>query len=184
MTTDISTTTIPALMREQLAAAHALLEATMSDVTSEQARWIPPGIANPLGATYAHVVCSEDIIVQGLLQATAPLAVTDWASRTGLSEPMPTPGQEWAQYPAWTRRVQVDLVALKAYAQAVYAATDAYLARLSDADMNRELDLTALGMGHQRLASAFTLLVLNHVGTMTGEIACLKGLQGGKGYPF
>jgi hypothetical protein len=27
-------------------------------------------------------------------------------------------------------------------------------------------------------------LVLNHIGTETGEIACLKGLQGARGYPF
>ena len=36
----------------------------------------------------------------------------------------------------------VDLTALKAYAEAVHAATDAYLAGLSDVDLDRELDLT------------------------------------------
>jgi len=28
------------------------------------------------------------------------------------------------------------------------------------------------------------LLVLNHIGTETGEISVLKGIQGAKGYPF
>ena len=94
------------------------------------------------------------------------------------------PGPQWAEYPGWTRRVRVDLPALRSYAQAVYAATDAYLDTLTDADFARPFDLSALGLGQQTLASALTILVLNHVGTMTGEIACLKGLQGAKGYPF
>jgi hypothetical protein len=34
------------------------------------------------------------------------------------------------------------------------------------------------------VASTLTLLLLNHIGTETGEIACLKGLQGARGYPF
>jgi hypothetical protein len=27
-------------------------------------------------------------------------------------------------------------------------------------------------------------LVLNHIGTETGEISALKGIQGAKGYPY
>ena len=34
------------------------------------------------------------------------------------------------------------------------------------------------------VGSALTLLVFNHIGTSTGEIAWLKGLQGARGYPF
>jgi hypothetical protein len=40
--------------------AAELLEMTMADVTAEQACWRPPGIANPLGATYAHALCDLD----------------------------------------------------------------------------------------------------------------------------
>jgi hypothetical protein len=35
-------------------------------VTQAQAEFAPPGIANPRGATYAHVVWSEDMVVQGM----------------------------------------------------------------------------------------------------------------------
>ena len=172
------------LLRQQVRIAHDILEATMADVTPEQAHWAPPGIANPLGATYAHVVVSEDFVINGMFRRQAPLNATTWAARTGLSEPMPTPASPaWSEYPVWTRQVRVDLEALREYSRAVYAETDQYLASLSDADLEQPLDLSQIGLGPQTVASTLTLLLLNHIGTETGEIACLKGLQGARGYP-
>ena len=55
---------------------------------------------------------------------------------------------------------------------------------LADADLDRELDRSGVGMGKQRLSWVLNLLLLNHVGTETGEIAVLKGIQGARGYPF
>ena len=175
-----------AFIREAAQVGHWYLEGTMADVTAEQAHYLPPGRANPLGATYAHVLCSEDLIVNGMLRQAAPLSASTHAEKTGLSEPMPMPGTpNWNDaYAAWARRVHVDLAALKSYGADVYAATDAYLASLSDADLSRELDLSAVGFGQQKLGWMLNLLVLNHVGTETGEIAVLKGIQGAKGYPF
>jgi hypothetical protein len=48
------------LLRAQFKAAHDVLAGTMEGVTADQAHWSPPGLANPLGATYAHVLTSED----------------------------------------------------------------------------------------------------------------------------
>jgi hypothetical protein len=172
------------LLRRQVQLAHGTLEATMADVTAELAHAVPPGIANPLGATYAHLVCSEDLLVQGMLKQGALLGASTLAGRTGLSEPMPNPGPGQSAYADWTRRVRVDLPALRAYAQAVYAATDAYLASLHDIDLERPMDLSFVGLGQQTLGVMLSLLVLHHIGTETGEIACLKGLQGVRGYPF
>jgi len=181
----VSNTAI-AFIREAAQVGHWYLEGTMADVTAEQAHYAPPGRANPLGATYAHLLCSEDLIVNGMLKQTAPLSISTHAGKTGLSEPMPMPGSpDWsAAYAAWARRVQVDLAALKGYGADVYAATDAYLATLSDGDLHRELDLSGVGFGTQKLGWMLNLLLLNHVGTETGEIAVLKGIQGAKGYPF
>jgi DinB family protein len=175
-----------AFIREGAQLGHWYLDGTMADVTSEQAHYAPPGRANPIGATFAHLVCSEDLIVNGMLRQQAPLSASSHAEGTGLSEPMPMPGSpDWAEaYGAWTRRVQIDLTALRLYSAAVYAATDAYLAGLSDTDLDRELDLTAVGFGKQKLSWMLNLLVLNHIGTETGEISALKGIQGAKGYPF
>src|SRR5919198_5378561 len=123
MSAQTVTSTRVDLLQRIVRDARQVLDGTMADVTQSQLDFIPPGIANPLGATYAHVVCSEDMAVQGMFRQGAPLFASSWAGRTGLSEPMPMPGPEWAKYPAWTRSVKVDLPALRAYAQAVAAAT-------------------------------------------------------------
>jgi DinB superfamily len=184
MSSTTVTNTRVEFLRRIVRDARQVLEGTMADVTQAQVDYIPPGIANPLGATYAHVVCTEDMVVQGMFRQLAPLAATSWAGRTGLSEAMPVPGPEWENYGPWTRRVKVDLPALRAYAQAVADETDTWLAALAEAELDRPLDLTGAGLGQHTLASAIALLVANHIGTETGEIAVLKGIQGARGYPM
>jgi hypothetical protein len=171
-----------ALLRDQLRDAHAALERTVDGLDAAEVGWVPPGTANPIGATLAHVVIAEDVLVHAILQGGAPLLASTWARRTGLSEPMPMPGPGWGDYPAWTRRVRVDLDDTMAYARATWDSSDAYLAALSDADLDRELDLAALGGGRRTVGWAAARLLVGHVDSITGEIACLKGLQGRGGY--
>jgi hypothetical protein len=166
------------LLREQIQQAHGLLEATMEDVTSEQAHWTPPGTANPLGATYVHAIAGEDAVIHMLLQGGTPLYAAGWAERTGVSEIQPLSTSEWA------RRVRVDLPTLRRYAQAVHAASDAYLAALADADLGRTVDLSKLGLGQVTVGYILSRLLIGHVDAMCGEISCLKGLQGARGYPM
>src|ERR1051326_9347923 len=109
MTTQPLTGARVELLRRIVRDARLVLDGTMADVTQAQVDFIPPGIANPLGATYAHVVCSEDMVVQGMFRQAAPLSASSFAGRTGLSEPMPMPGPAWADYAPWTRRVKIDL---------------------------------------------------------------------------
>jgi hypothetical protein len=184
MSSTTATNTRVELLRRIVRDARQVLDGTMADVTQTQVDYLPPGIANPLGATYAHVVCSEDMVVQGMFRQAAPLFASTWAGRTGLSEPMPMPGPDWPNYRPWTRRVKVDLAALRGYAQAVAAETDAWLGGLSDAELDRPMDLTGAGLGQHTWDSAIALLVANHLGTETGEIAVLKGIQGARGYPM
>jgi DinB superfamily len=184
MSTHTVTSVRAELLRRVVRDARQVLDATMADVTQAQVDFIPPGIANPLGATYAHVVCSEDMVVQGMFREAAPLLASTWAGRTGLSEPMPVPGPGWADYGPWTRRVKVDLDALRAYTQAVATQTDTWLAGLSEADLDQPMDLSGVGLGQHTWATAIALLLANHLGTETGEIAVLKGIQGARGYPM
>src|SRR4051812_24946993 len=133
------------LLRMQLNIAHQTMEGTMEGVTDEMAHWMPPGRANPIGASYAHTVQAEDAIVNGIFKQEAPLYASRWLNKTGFSEPMPSVGPEWGDYPNWTRRVKVDVPALREFAQAVYANTDQYLADLKPEDLDRQLDLTSIG---------------------------------------
>ena len=172
---------VPCVLREQIEGAHEILEDTMADVTPEQARWSPPGRANPLGATYAHAILAEDMLINGLLRGSAPLVATSFAAKAGLSEPPPPPDQDFGD---WARRVQVDLTALRQYAQAVYGNTTDYIRSLSEDDLNRTIDMTSMGLGKQSLAWVLGNIVLWHINAHCGEVSCLKGLQGARGYPF
>jgi len=167
-----------ALLREQIQQAHAFLEATMDGVTAEQAHWTPPGIANPLAATYVHALASEDLAINMVLKGGAPLYATVLAEKTGISEIQPLTTAEWAH------RVSIDLPTTRNYAQAVHAATDAYLATLTDEDLARVLDLTSFGLGQMTVGTLLNRMILGHVDNMAGEISVLKGLQGAQGYPI
>ncbi|WP_220196124.1 DinB family protein [Ktedonospora formicarum] len=166
------------LLREQIQQAHGFLGATMEGVTEEQAHWTPLGTANPLAATYVHAIASEDLAINMVLKGGAPLYASEWANKTGISDVQPLSSPEWA------RSVRIDLPQTLSYAQAVHAATDAYLATLTDEDLDRDLDLTAFGLGHMTVGVILNRMVLGHVDNMTGEISVLKGLQGTKGYPI
>jgi hypothetical protein len=175
------------LLRELMKNVNDLLEGTMADVTPEQAHWIPPGAAMPIGAHYAHVVLSQDGAVNGVFKGGVPLFAVGWAGKNGVSElpPSPDPGKPgFTDWSGWSRKVKVDLPAMRKYAMAVYAATDEYLATLSPEDLERPVDLTALGLGKSTMGWVITNGIVGNGFTHCGEISCLKGLQGKRGYPL
>jgi hypothetical protein len=164
--------------RQALKAGFEILHMVVADLTPAQAHWQPPGIANPAGAQYAHAALSADAVAIGMLQGLSPLFIASWAGRTGVSQPQPQATLEWA------RTVQVDLPALHAYTAAVAAAVDAYIAGLSENDLERLVDLSAFGQGQRTVDWVLSAVVTGHLNNMAGEISVLKGLQGAKGYPF
>lgn len=170
------------ILHEQLKDAHSVVEATMEGVTDEIAASMPPGKANPIAGTYAHLLFSEDFFVHGLLQQKTPLYESDWKEKTGISELQPT---EWAEaYPKWLKEVTVEVSKAREYAQAVYASTENYLASLTDADLERDIDMSAFGMGDKKLSYVISAFFIGHARDINGEISVLKGIQGLKGYQW
>jgi hypothetical protein len=165
-------------IRDSLKWGHEIIAMVVADLTPEMAHDCPPGLANPIGATYAHAVAGEDGVVNGLLRGQSPLYATTWAGRTGISDP------QFQQSTEWARSVQVDAAQLAEYFQAVAADTDAWLGSLTEADLDRELDLTSQGLGKRTLGWCLHALVIGHLHNMAGEISALKGTQGAQGYPF
>jgi hypothetical protein len=123
-------TSARALLRWQLQVAHDLLDGAIGPLSPEAVRRRPSGPAARAATCYAGALLNEDLIVNGVLAAGEPLAMTTWAGRTGVSElpPMAIP----IDWQAWVRRVRLDLAHLRPYALAIRAATDAYLAGLPD----------------------------------------------------
>jgi hypothetical protein len=170
------------MLRQQIQDARELMEATMADVTPELAGWLPEGKALPIAAHYAHTLVSEDMGLHGLVLGTAPLAVAGWEGKTGFAAPPGFgPGQSWEQ---WARETRFDLTAMREYAAAVYAATDECLAGLTDEALAGTVDLRPVGFDERSLAWFLTTGWATNVHLHSGEISCLKGLRGLKGYPM
>ena len=166
------------VLRQQLKEAHDWMEGTMQGVTSQHLHWQPPGKANTLAACYIHVVMGEDWAINTLLKGGAPLAATTHAGKAGFSEPPPAdPTVSWYE---WGRRVKVDLPAMQKYAQAVYANSDKYLSTLKESELDQKIDTP---LGAQTRLWLLSNVVIGHIHNFAGEISCLKGLQGLKGYP-
>jgi len=170
----MSNNTAMTLLRNLYQSGHGWLEGTVQGVTAEVAHWQPPGRSLPIAAEYAHVVFSEDALFAQMLANKPPMFMS---TPSGASEP-PPPGN-WND---WGRRVQLDLDVAHAYAQQVYAATDAYLAACNDDVLGQPCDLSSIGMEMQTKAVLIGLLLQN-IHNHAGEISCLKGLQGLQGYP-
>jgi hypothetical protein len=170
------------ILLEQLKDAHKWLEETMEGVTDDVAHFMPPGTANPIAGTYAHVVMSEDFFVNVLLKKSAPLMETEFKDKTGASELQPS---EWVTaYPKWLKEVKIDVIKMREYAKAVFSASEEYLATLSDEDLFKEVELSAFGMGMRPVHAVIGGMVVCHARDIMGEISVLKGIQGLKGYPF
>lgn len=164
--------------RNQYRMAHEWLEGTIDGMTTEQLHYQPEGNANPAGAQYCHHVQGLDGAILGMLRGAAPLLAGEFAGKFGTE----TTG-EFGHWGDWARTTKVDIDAARAYAKAVYAAVDAYLAGLSDDDLDEQIDLSVFGMGDQPKSAMLDILLLD-TALHTGEISAIKGLQGLKGYPF
>jgi hypothetical protein len=170
------------ILLNQLKAAHGALEQTMDGVTDEVAHFMPPGTANPIAGTFSHVVFTEDLFLHNFLTKTKPLLETKFKNKTGASEIQPSDWQ--IAYPKWLKVVTVDIKQFRKYAKAVFAESETYLASLTDADLEKEVDMNAFGMGKRKTYDFMANLISGHIYPIMGEIAVLKGIQGIKGYPF
>jgi hypothetical protein len=167
-----------AVIRQQLAFVHDALERTMASCSPEAlAKNLPDATISNIGSIYAHTVFSEDGIVQGMLQGTAPLFHQQgWGARLSVQMPA-SPGMNLE----WGRAVKLELPAFQEYAQAVYQATESFVQSLSAADLTRPVRAP---FGETDVAFLVNVVLVTHVPTHTGEIAALKGAQGLPGLPF
>ena len=171
---------VQTLLAQQFGGARGILQQTMADVRPEDLhRAVPGATLGSIGHIYAHVVHGEDALLHGMILGQPPLWVTGgFAERTGLA-----PNQPGQPDPTlYDRMAQLDPAVLQAYADATFAATDAYLAQAGEAEMDRIVETGF--MGPMPVAAILANVLVWHIIEHTGEIAALKGVFGQKGLPF
>ena len=155
-----------------------ILFGVTADLTQEQADWEPPGTAMSIGTLYWHTVTGTDHVVHGWGLGQPAIAQTgDWEEKVVVWQ---EPAQE-GDHAATVRPVRVDLAAMHDYARAVSEAAQAWLGTLAPDDLERIVETP---LGELQLGPMLETFVVWHVSAHTGEISALKGLQGGRGYPF
>ena len=77
--------------------------------------------------------------------------------------------------------MQLDLAQSRAYGDAVFTAMTEFV---STVDLDREMDLSAMGVGQKTVSWWISQAVIAHLLVLTGEIVALKGIQGLKGDMF
>ena len=171
------------LVKYQLKDAHTTFESTVADIKSIHLHKLPGGKALPLGSLVAHLAFSEDVIVHGMLQGTAPLYAASWKGKTGASAHLPAMDDKWKEaHIEWSQTVKIKLPELLKYTKAVFAATEKYVSTLKDKDLEKEVDLGS--WGKKSVVSLLTGFVIAHTNSLTGEISAIKGVNGAQGYPF
>jgi hypothetical protein len=166
------------LVQFSLGNAFGILGQVTADLTQEQADWVPPGIANPIGALYWHTMTSVDYVVHKWCQEEEPLSQgAGWQERVLIAGGQDG-GEETLEQ---MRAMRVNLPELHNYAQAVAEAAQGWLSSLEPQDLEREVSTS---LGEQTLAQLLETFVIWHINAHCGEVAALKGCLGAKGYPF
>ena len=170
----------PTVLRTGLGFAHQVLESVIKNLDAETLHSQIPGstLGSP-AAIYAHAVFDEDLFVQRSVQGKPTVYESgDWTARTGV--PIPPNALQSLE---WDASVRInDLAGFRAYARAVYTATDEYLAGLTDTDLDRKVE--AGQMGQMPLGEYITRFSLWHLTSHQGEISAVLGAMGKKGLGF
>ena len=165
--------------QQQLTLSRGTLRHMLSDCDPELLnKSLADATIGSIASIYAHVVFGEDAFVQSRFQGKPTIYQSGgWEQRTGI----PFPGIPPAITPEWARALKMDLSTFQEYAEAVFAATDSYLANLPDSELERKVQGV---LGEYTLGWGIAILLGQHAAQHSGEIAALKGVQGLKGLPF
>ncbi len=163
------------LLRSQYAFAQDNLEAAIDRCSPELlTRTIEGSLTNPIGATYAHTVMTQDLVlVRGVMGREPVYLASGVGERVGFELPeSPVISQDY------TTSLSFELGPLREYAAAVRAAVDGYLESAPDEDLQAEMPF---GPTPRTKLWVFGTLGVWHVATHQGEIAALMGLEGVQG---
>jgi hypothetical protein len=160
-------------LKRQMAGMRRMVDMTMKDVTPELFNWAPPGTANTISATFIHFTSAEDNFVQGIIQGKPRLWDTGgWSEKTGVKK-TPGIGENWDEF----KHTALVPAPFLEYQKEVWAASDAYLAKLTGEELDRKVKFA----GGERTVAEMLLLAASQSLSHAGEIAALKGVQGAKG---
>ena len=160
-----------AYIQRALAFAHAAL-ADARNGTDEQLHFVPDHGSHSIAWCLWHTTRIEDLLVNVRFKGGAPIWDKAWADKTGL--PLEGFGTNMDDDEAQAVHIG-DMAAFQQYQEAVWAATDEFLRKASDAELEREIPSRT---GTESVGEAISLHMIGHFNGHRGEINTLRGMQG------
>ncbi|MCY3887124.1 MAG: DinB family protein [Chloroflexi bacterium] len=143
------------------------------NVNEEHLHFTPDRQAHSVAWVLWHAARIEDSIIQRVAQEKDLVwKQSDWAARSGL----PARGIGTGQSPEEAQQLRItNREAFGEYAEAVAAATEAYLRDATDAELAREVQV---GDRTETVGGAILLHLITHLNGHRGEINAIRGMQG------
>lgn len=166
------------VIRRMLQQAHGIIEYAIDGLTEEQLhRRFPGATIQAAGPIYVHVVTNEDSFINAKLRGGATLYHGEgWADRIGIDT-----GSSWLT-DEWAAALDLrDFGVFREYAQAVYAASDAFLSSLTADDLEI---VTTAGPNMVSIGDFLGTIVVTHAMVHGAELSAIKGMLGLKGAPY
>lgn len=168
--------TIQDFLRDAFRNQHGMIDRAVKELTPEQVHWLPPDTKlNHIGCTLWHYVRTEDNIVQFILQGRKPTVWIEggFFEKFGLDKIAQGTGMTTEDAQAMRLPAMPDWME---YQNAVWAATDAYLASVEDAALEQEHKI--IPFGEIPAYRALSMVCLTHGHGHFGEICAMRVLQG------
>lgn len=168
---------------------HWYPELLIKDLTADQLHWQPNGHDTSIMFAMWHAYRAGDELLHGMVMKRPSVFSTDgWSERLSVAETGATPfGTGLTREQIGTLRFEPgDVVA---YAAAVGASINNYLATLTDEDAATEISLpffTPVYPAVDRMSRAETIafFAIGHTSEHLGEVQFIKGLLGLRGAPL
>jgi hypothetical protein len=160
-------------MLQSLDFLHRAFRQAGDGLTPDQLNFVPEGESHSIAWVMWHAARIEDLIVQQVIQKRPAIWDTDgWADRLGL----PAKGFGTGQTTEQAKAIRIaDVAAFAGYADAVAGATRDFVAGLSDADLEREVQV---GQRAESVGQCITLHLVTHLNGHRGEVNLLRGMMG------
>ncbi|MCS7002028.1 MAG: DinB family protein [Dehalococcoidia bacterium] len=161
-------------LRTLVKSSQTQLSTIMADVTPEQAMFLPPGTANSILMTYRHIVEVVDRFLNKSILGKETIWESErWGEKLQTDEQMRMVREN-------ADKIGVNLSDYHTYAERVFAAANAYMDSLTEAELAREIQGFR---GPTTVGAMIATALISHSFTHIGEIAAIKGFQGLKGLP-
>ncbi len=164
-------------MRSSLRQLNSDYKGAIADLSADQLHWRANDRGCPIAFILWHYYRTQDNVIQFVLQRKPTVWLDEgWDKKFGLDRDLQGTGMSRDDAQALRIKSKEDFLA---YMHGVAKATDAFLAGLDDAALERTT--TVKPVGEMPLHNAIGSMCLTHGFTHLGEIQHLRGLQGLRG---